>query len=273
MKGEDKKMILIGELINATRKPIANAINKRDAAFIKKIAGSQIAGGADYIDLNAGTGRGREQEKKDMEWLVSILNEFEDTGVCLDSSDPSVIKDCLSAVKSKKKMINSINGEKERINSLLPVIKENPECKVIGLTMDERGIPKDVAARIEISEKLIGLLVKSGLKQGDIFIDALLQPVSTDAQNGMVFLESISALKTRFPEIMTTCGLSNISFGLPNRPLINKYFLALAIGCGLDSAIADPLYKGIKEAVRLAEALTGKDEYCMNYIKMFREKS
>ena len=266
-------LILIGELINGTRKRIARAIEKRDDSYIRKIAGAQIDSGADYVDLNAGTGKGQEKEREDMSWLVSILNGFEDAGVCIDSSDPSVISYCLPGIKSGKKMINSINGEKERIDNLLPVIKENPGCKVIGLTMDDGGIPADVGKRIEISRVLVDLLSKAGMESGDIYIDALVQPVSTSSQNGTVFLESIRAIKESFPGVLTTCGLSNVSFGLPDRPLINKYFLSLAIGYGLDSAIADPLDEGIREAASLAEALTGRDEYCMNYIKMAREKS
>lgn len=264
-------MIIIGELINATRKSIAQAIEKKDREFIKKLAKRQIANGANYIDLNAGTGKGPETEISDMEWLVDIVNELGDVPVCMDSSDPSVIKNCLGRIKSSDRMINSINGENSRIEKLLPVIKENNTCKVVGLTMDDAGIPTNVEKRVEITSKIVNLLEGVGVKREDIFIDALVQPVSVDNKNGNIFMESIIAIKTKFPGIKTTCGLSNVSFGLPNRRLLNKYFIALSIAAGLDSAITDPNDEGIREAVCLAEALTGKDEYCMNYIKMCRE--
>ncbi len=266
-------MIIIGELINATRKSIAQAIEKKDREFIKKIAQRQVSNGANYIDLNAGTGKGQEKEISDMEWLVDIVNELGDVPVCMDSSDPAVIKNCLVRTRSADRMINSINGEKNRIEKLLPVIKENNNCKVVGLTMDDAGIPNNVEKRIEITSKIVNLLEGVGVKREDIFIDALVQPISVDMKNGNIFLESIVAIKAKFPGIKTTCGLSNVSFGLPNRKLLNKYFIALSIAAGLDSAITDPNDEGIRDAVCLAETLTGRDEYCMNYIKMCRECS
>ncbi len=266
-------MIIIGELINGTRKSIAQAIGKKDREFIKKIAQRQADSGATYIDLNAGTGKGQQMEISDMEWLVDIVNELGEIPICLDSSDPAVMQKCLGMIKSQDRMINSINGESERIEKLLPVIKENNSCKVVGLTMDDDGIPNNVDKRIEITSKILNLLEGVGVKRENIFIDALVQPVSVDAKNGIVFLESIRRIKAEFPGVKTTCGLSNISFGLPNRKLLNRYFLALSIGYGLDSAIIDPTDEGMREAICLAEALTGRDEYCMNYIRMSRESS
>lgn len=264
-------MVVIGELINGTRKSIAQAIQKKDREFIKKIAQKQITAGANYIDLNAGTGKGQEKEISDMEWLVDIVNELGDVPVCIDSSDPVVIRKSLSKIKSYDRMINSINGEKNRIENLLPVIKENNNCKIVGLTMDDDGIPNNVEKRIEITSKILDLLEESGVKRGDVFIDALVQPVSVDVRNGTVFLKSIETIKEKFPGVKTTCGLSNVSFGLPNRKILNKYFLALSIGRGLDSAIIDPTDEGMRESICIGEALTGKDEYCMNYIRMCRE--
>jgi 5-methyltetrahydrofolate corrinoid/iron sulfur protein methyltransferase len=266
-------MIVIGELINATRRSIAQAIEKRDRDYIKKIAKKQIESGAHYIDLNAGTGKGQEREVSDMGWLVDIVNELGDIPICLDSSDPLVIKENLGRIKSSDRMINSINGESERIERLMPVIKENNKCKVVGLTMDNAGIPTSVEKRIEITEKVLGLLQGAGVKREDVFIDALVQPISVDVKNGNMFLESVREIKTEFPGVKTTCGLSNVSFGLPNRKLLNKYFLALSIDYGLDSAIMDPTDDGMREAIRLADVLTGKDDYCMNYIKVSRESS
>jgi len=184
-------MIVIGELINGTRKSIAQAIDKKDREFIKKIAQRQVAAGANYIDLNAGTGKGQEKEISDMEWLVDIVNELGEVPVCLDSSDPAVMKKCLDRIRSKDRMINSINGEKNRIEKLLPVIKENNNCKVVGLTMDDDGIPGSVEKRIEITAKVLSLLEGAGVKREDVFMDALVQPVSVDARNRNVFLDSI----------------------------------------------------------------------------------
>jgi len=265
------KMVVIGELINGTRKSIAQAIEKKDREYITKVVQRQIAAGANYIDLNAGTGKGQEKEISDMEWLVDIVNELGEIPVCMDSSDPVVIKKCLDRIKSSDRMINSINGESDRIEKLLPVIKDNNACKVVGLTMDDAGIPGNVEKRVEITGKILNFLECAGVKRENVFMDALVQPVSVDGKNGSVFLESIAAIKAKFPGVKTTCGLSNVSFGLPNRKILNKYFLALSIGYGLDSALIDPTDEGMREAICLAEALTGKDEYCMNYIKLSRQ--
>ncbi|MCM8762262.1 MAG: dihydropteroate synthase [Candidatus Omnitrophica bacterium] len=266
-------MIIIGELVNATRKSIAEAIEKKDRDYIKKVVLKQIEAGAHYIDLNAGTGKGQEREISDMKWLMDIVNEIGEIPVCVDSSDPIVIGECLDRIKSKDRMINSINGENKRIEELLPVIKRNNECKIIGLTMDDSGIPVNVEKRIEITGKIVKLLEDTGVLRENIFIDPLVQPISVDVKNGMIFLESIRMIKKEFPGIKTTCGLSNVSFGLPKRKLLNKYFLALSIAFGLDSAIIDPVDEGMREVICVSEALTGKDEYCMNYIKMCRQSS
>jgi len=263
-------MIVIGELINATRRPIAEAIEKKDRDYIKKIVIRQVEAGAHYIDLNAGTGKGQEREISDMAWLIDIVNEVGEIPVCIDSSNPVVIRQSLGRIKSPDRMINSINGESKRIDDLLPVIREMNSCKIVVLTMDDSGIPVEVEKRIEIAEKIVGLLEGAGVVRGNIFIDPLVQPISVDVKNGIVFLEGVSRIKEAFPGIKTTCGLSNVSFGLPKRKLLNRYFLALSIYAGLDSAIIDPLDEGMQEAICLAEALTGRDEYCMNYIRMCR---
>lgn len=264
-------MIVIGELINATRRSIRDAIEKKDRDYIKKIVIRQIEAGAHYIDLNAGTGKGEAREISDMEWLIDIVNETGEIPVCIDSSNPVVIKQCLGRIKSMDRMINSINGESKRINDLMPVIRENNNCKIVGLTMDDSGIPVDVEKRIEITGKIVGLLEDADVLRENIFIDPLVQPISVDVKNGVIFLESIRKIKKEFPGIKTTCGLSNVSFGLPNRKLLNKYFLALAMGYGLDSAIIDPVDEGMREVICVSETLTGKDEYCMNYINRCRQ--
>lgn len=264
-------MIIIGELINATRKSIAEAIEKKDEEYIRKIVKKQIDAGAHYIDLNAGTGKGQEREISDMEWLIDIVNGLGDIPVCIDSSDPAVIGRCLGRIKSKDRLINSINGESKRVKELLPVIRENNNCKIVVLTMDDGGIPGDVQKRIDITGKIVKLLEDAGVIRENIFIDPLVQPISVDVKNGVIFLDSIKRIKQEFPGVKTTCGLSNVSFGLPNRKLLNKYFLALSIAYGLDSAIIDPVDEGMREAICIAEVLTGKDEYCMNYIKMCRQ--
>jgi 5-methyltetrahydrofolate--homocysteine methyltransferase len=268
---QEVEMIIIGERINATRKNVGKAIAEKNAEFIRKECSNQIKNGAHYIDLNAGLGRGQAQEKEDLLWLVNTVQETGEIPLCLDSSDPQVIEGAIKQCKSEDKMINSISGEKERIEGILPIIEKYPECKIIALTMDDSGIPAEAGKRVDIAEKLISLLREKEVKDENIFVDFLAQPVGTGSDNGIISLETLKKIKQQFPKVKTTCGLSNISFGLPERETINKYFLALSIGYGMDSAIVDPTVYGIREAIFAAEALIGKDEFCMNYIKNFRE--
>lgn len=261
-------MIIIGERINATRKSIASAIEKKDKEFIKKEALKQIKWKADFLDLNAGLGKGR--EKEDLAWLIETVQEIKTFPLCLDSSDPEALDFCLPMVKNEKKMINSITGEESRIKNMLPIIKKHSDSRIVALTMDDSGIPVSSEKRIEIAGKLITLLVENGVKEENIFVDCLVQPVSVGGENARVFIESIKGVKKNSPAVKTTCGLSNVSFGLPERKIVNKYFMAIALYEGLDSAIIDPTEPGMQEAILGANLLSEKDEYCMNYIKVCR---
>jgi 5-methyltetrahydrofolate--homocysteine methyltransferase len=262
-------MLIIGERINGTRKNIKEAIERRDREFIRKEIKKQIEFGADYIDLNAGIGKGREREIEDIKWLIEIVYEFGDIPICIDSSDIEVIEFALSIIKNSKKMINSINGEKLKIERFLPIIEKYPESKIICLTMDENGIPPDYKKRVEIAENLIKILNKIGVKNEDIFVDCLVEPISVNTKNGLIFLNALKEVKKL--NVKTTCGISNVSFGLPNRKIVNKYFLSLCIYEGLDSAIVDPTISEIREAICVSQLLTDKDEFCINYIKNVRD--
>jgi len=261
-------MIIIAERINATRKSIAAALMKKDRLFIQNEAKKQTACGAHYIDLNAGLGKGT--EKEDLAWMIEAVQEDVDTPLTLDSSDPAVLEACLPLVKNSDKMINSINGEKTRIDNLLPVITRHTDAKVVALTMDDDGIPATVEKRLQIAERVIKLLTEAGVPEENIYVDCLVQPISVDGQNGMVFLKAVRDLKAAHPKVKTTCGLSNVSFGLPRRKKINQYFTAVAIRDGLDSAIIDPTDEEMREAICVTEAVVGKDDYCMNYIQVCR---
>ena len=260
-------MLIVGERINATRKKIAEALKARDKAFIRKEARIQMEAGAGYLDLNAGLGSGDESEG--LRWLVETVQEVGYSDICLDSADPKALKTCLPLVKGRV-MINSINAEKAKMEAMLPFF-EGYSGKVIGLTMDDRGIPTDVATRVENAEKIVSGLIARKVKIEDIYLDPLTQPVATDPNNGRTFLEAIVAIKKAIPGVKTTCGLSNVSFGLPERRMLNRYFLALAIGYGLDSALIDPTDSGMIAAALSAEGLMGIDQYCLGYLTAFRE--
>lgn len=261
-------MIIVGELINASRKNIAAAIENKDAAAIQTIARDQHAHGADYIDVNAGVFV--KKEANYLKWLVETVQAGVDTPCCIDSPDPKAIEAAL-AVHSGTPMINSISLEKERYEALLPIVAET-EFKIVALCMSDKGMPQTVDERLAIADELVNNLVKKNVALENIYVDPLVQPLSTDVRFGIEFLNSIEIIMKTFPGIHTVCGLSNISYGLPERKFLNQTFMVMAIIKGLDGAIVDPLDKKMMAAIIAGEALAGKDEWCANYLAAYREK-
>ncbi len=260
-------MIIVGELINASRKDVAAAIKIKDAYTIKKLAADQAANGAAYIDVNAGVFVGQETEY--LTWLVTKVQSVVDAPCCIDSPDPRAIEAAL-AVHRGSALINSISLEKNRYDALLPVIA-GTDLKVVALCMSDGGMPETVDQRFAIADKLINRLVMNNILMENIYVDPLVQPVSSRSDYGFEFLKAISRIMTEFAGVHTICGLSNISFGLPNRPLINRTFLSMAIALGLDSAIVNPLDKRMMNAILAAEVLIGHDEFCTNYLEYQRK--
>ena len=260
-------MLIIGERINATRKPIGLAIEKKNVLFIQEEAKKQVAAGSGYIDLNAGLSS--KTEKEDLLWLIENIQKVTEIPLCLDSADSMALLEGLKLCK-KPPMINSINAEKKKIEKFLPIL-ENYQGEIIALTMDDQGIPKTAKERLEIATRLVKTLNSKGIKNEQIYLDPLVQPLSINQKFGLQFLEAVKLIKSGFSGIRTVCGLSNISFGLPQRKTINKTFTILAIEAGLDAAILDPLDKELLSFIYASEALLGKDEYCLRYIKAFKE--
>ena len=260
-------MLIIGEKINTSLCGVEEAVKTRDKDFIQNLAKKQVDSGADVLDINVGTRIHSEVE--DMKWMIGIVQEVVDVPLCVDSPRPEAVEVGLAECKGKA-MVNSITAEKKRMEELLPLI-ERFGCKIIALTMDDRGIPEDIEQRYEITDKLVGVLTKVGISLSDIYIDPLVRPISTDSSSGLIVLKSIKKIMSSFEHVHTICGLSNISFGLPKRDVLNKSFLLLAMSMGLDSAILDPLDREMMAMIRAGEVLLGKDEYCLKYLTSFRE--
>ena len=260
-------MIIIGELINASRKAVKAAIEARDAEAIQKIAMDQAEAGVDYIDVNAGVFVGQEPEY--LKWLVQTVQQVTDKPCAIDSPDPAAVEAAL-AVHKGTPMINSISLEKDRYEKLLP-IAANTDCKVIALCMSDTGMPQSVDDRMRIADELIGGLLKNNVPVGNIFVDPLVQPISVDNSFGIAFIETIEKIVKAFPGIHTACGLSNISYGLPARKFMNQTFMTMAIAKGLDGAIVNPLDSRMMANIIAAETLAGRDNFCMNYLKAFRK--
>jgi cobalamin-dependent methionine synthase I len=259
-------MLIVGELINASRKSIAGFIETKDRAAIQAVAKNQSEAGADYIDVNAGVFVDNEPEY--LRWLVENVQHAVEAPCCIDSPDPRAIEAALSVHKGIA-MINSISLEKERYEKLLPVLT-GTDLKVVALCMSDEGMPETTEQRLRIVDRLVNGLVSSGISPESIYVDPLVQPVATNTDYGIEFLEALRRIRQEFEGVHTMCGLSNISFGLPERKLLNRIFMAMAITSGLDGAIVNPLDNQMMATIVAAETLIGRDEFCTDFLKAYR---
>ena len=260
-------MIIIGEKINSTLKAVRPAVENYDADTIISLAKEQFEAGADYIDINAGVFV--EDEPERLAWLATTIQNAIDVPLTIDSPSAVAIRAALEVNKNPKVMINSITDETARYNEIVPLVVEF-KASVVALCMDDTGMPETVKDRVVIADRLINKLSKEGVKHDDIFIDPLVRPVSTGSHYGRVAIETIRDVKNEFPDVHIACGLSNVSFSLPVRKLINQAFLVAAIGAGMDGAIVDPLDKKLMSMIYASEALFGIDDYCLNYLTQYR---
>lgn len=263
-------MLIIGEKINSSRKDIKDMVEGKNKEFIQGLAQKQIEGGAQMLDLNIGTIRKSEQE--DMKWLVKTVQEAVDVPLCIDSPNHEAIKAGLEVYDwdKGKALINSVTAEREKLELILPLVKKY-QCSIVALTMNEQGVPQDSKERFKIADGLIRKLTSEGIPMEDIYIDPLALPVSTNIQNSNIALETLRRIKDSYTEVKTIIGLSNISYGLPERRLINQGFVVLAMACGLDAVILDSTDQKIMALIKAANVLQGKDEFCGKYLQAFRE--
>jgi 5-methyltetrahydrofolate--homocysteine methyltransferase len=265
-------MILIGEKINASLALAKRIISERDHAALLDLASRQAAAGADYLDVNVGTGQGSAaDEAASMRWAVEAIQETLDTPLCIDSADPTVLEEGLAARQGRPSLINSTKSEDKALEVIVPLAAKF-EAPLVGLAMDEAGIPKTAEDRLTAARRIVEACEKHGVPPENLFLDPLVLPVSTDVKQGLVTLETLARVKAEFPGVRTTMGLSNVSFGLPGRARVNAAFMHMAIFAGLDGAIVDPLDEAMMGAVRTAEMLVGRDRHCRRYTRFFRKK-
>lgn len=259
-------MIIIGEKLNSSIPLTREAVEKYDTATVLDIAKKQIDCGAGYLDVNAGM---FEDEEIKLNWLIDTIQAKFDIPLVLDSPSARVIKGVIHKVK-KKPIINSITYEKQRFNDVLPLVLDN-KTGVIALCMDDNGMPETVDGRLSIVDSMVNEMVRYGVLIEDIYLDPMVRPVATGPHYGKLAIDTIKKTKENFPNIHISCGLSNISFGLPVRRLINSSFLTAAMTAGLDTPILDPTDKRLMSALYATRALLGMDEYCLDYLDKYRE--
>jgi len=261
-------MIIVGELINSTRKKIKEAMEKKDADYIGNLAISQDKAGSDFIDVNAGAFVFDELEK--LEWAIGVVQDVTKKPLAIDSPRPEAIELGLKLHKNGKPMINSITKESDRWDKVLPLTLEH-DSYILGLCIDDNGIPDDAETRFKIASSIINDLVKAGKKIEDIAIDPITTPLSVNSNYGLTVMTTIELVKKEFPGVKLITGLSNISYGLPARKQINRAFMILCMARGLDGALIDPLDPIMISIIKATEALLNKDPYCANYLKAYRE--
>lgn len=257
---------VIGERINTSRKKVQEAVAKRNAEYIISDVQEQQDAGASFIDVNGGARIGHETE--DMKWLIDTIQPIAKAPLTLDSPDPAVLEMAFQMVETTP-MINSISLEKERFDAMMPFL-QGKKCKIIALCMDDAGMPTSASEIIARADTLVKELSSIGISTKDIYVDPLVQPISTDSNKGVMVLEATRGIKANYPEIHITGGLSNISFGLPQRKIINRTFVTLMMDAGMDSAIIDPLDKKIMATIKTADMLLGNDPFCGNYLRGVR---
>lgn len=260
-------MIVIGELLNSTRKPVRKAVADGDSRYIQDIARRQEEAGADYLDVNAGAFA--EQEAEKLEWMIKNIREVSSLPLCIDSPKPEILELGCQLADSEDIIVNSISLEEARYKEVIPVVQKF-DAGVIALAMDDEGLTHDSNKMFDVACTLVRRLLKDGVAPEKIYLDPLVRPIGTDSRYGLIVLNLLKRLDKEFPSIHKICGLSNISYGLPERKLINRTFLVMAMACGLCAAIIDPLDKYLMTQRRVARMLLGRDDYCMDYISAAR---
>jgi len=260
--GAHHPLVIIGERINPTgRKKLARALEEGDLKMVQEEALAQVREGAHLLDVNVGVSG--IDEPQVLQQAIRAIQEVTDVPLCLDSALPRALEAGLEVYRGKA-LVNSVNGEKEKLDRILPLIKAYGAA-VIGLTMDDRGIPRKAEDRLEIAQKIVERAEKEGISREDVIIDPLAMALSADHNSALETLKALRMIRGELG-VNLTLGLSNISFGLPDRTAINTAFLSMAVLSGLTCAIIDPTVLEMRRAALLGDLLLGKDENCLKYI-------
>jgi 5-methyltetrahydrofolate--homocysteine methyltransferase len=265
--GFERPFVLIGERINPTgRRLLAEEMKKGDFSRVETDALSQVGAGAQMLDVNAGIPLADEPAL--LARTVELVQSLTDAPLSIDSSIVAALESGLLAYRGKA-LVNSVTGEEERLEQVLPLIAKHGAA-VVAISNDETGISEDPDVRFEVAKKIVGRAADHGIPREDVLVDPLVMPIGAIATAGRQVFHLIRRLRDELG-VNTTCGASNISFGLPNRAGINAAFLAMAIGAGMTSAITNPLEAEIRQSIMAADVLNGRDPNCATWIKTYRE--
>ena len=265
--GFDQPFVIIGERINPTgRKLLSEEMSKGDLSRVEQDTLAQVAAGAHMLDVNAGIPLA--DEPKILADTIKLVQSLTDLPLSIDSSIVAALQAGLEVYQGKA-LLNSVTGEEERLESVLPLVKKYG-CAVVAISNDETGISEDPDIRFKVAKKIVDRAKDYGIPSSDIVVDPLVMPIGALNSAGMQVIKLVRRLQKEL-KVNTTCGASNVSFGLPNRNGINSAFLTMAIASGLTSAITNPLHDSVMQAVMGADVMMGNDPNCVRWIKKFRE--
>ena len=265
--GPTSPFVVIGERINPTgRKLLTEEMKAGNLDRVLQDAEAQVLAGAQMLDVNAGVPLA--DEPKILADSIKLIQENFDIPLCIDSSIIAALESGLEAYKGKA-LLNSVTGEEDRLETVLPLVKKYG-CAVIGISNDDTGISEDINVRFEVAKKIVERAMDHGIAKEDVVIDPLVMPIGAINSAGKQVMALIKMLQNDLG-VNTTCGASNLSFGLPNRLGLNTAFIAMAIGAGMTSAITNPLEKEIMQSVRAANVVVGNDPECTDWIANYRE--
>ena len=265
--GFDQPFVIIGERINPTgRKLLSEEMSKGDLSRVEQDTRAQVAAGAHMLDVNAGIPLA--DEPKILADTIKLVQSLTDLPLSIDSSIVAALQAGLEVYQGKA-LLNSVTGEEERLESVLPLVKKYG-CAVVAISNDETGISEDPDVRFKVAKKIVDRANDYGIPSSDIVVDPLVMPIGALNSAGMQVIKLVRRLQEEL-KVNTTCGASNVSFGLPNRNGINAAFLTMAIASGLTSAITNPLHDSVMQAVMGADVMMGNDPNCVGWIKKYRE--
>ena len=261
-------VLTIGGSLNTSVGGIDDIVSARNEDALLKVAGYQVQCGADILSVNAGTRVTTEVE--DVLWMAGTIQSQLDVPLCFDSSNPEVFSRGLAGHKSDRgrPVIDSVSGSKESLLSILPLAAEYG-VPVIGLLMDEDGISETPEGRIDVARKIVSAARDAGIQDEDLFLDPIVQPVSVQSRGAVVYLDTLKLLKEQFPAVRISCGLDNISYGLPAPELLNILFLAMIQAYGQD-VIMVKMTRGVKAVLSALKTLLDRDPYCEEFIGAYR---
>ena len=265
--GFDQPFVMIGERINPTgRKLLSEEMSKGDFSRVEQDTLAQVAAGAHMLDVNAGIPLA--DEPKILADTVKLVQSLTDVPLSIDSSIVAALEAGLEVYQGKA-LLNSVTGEEERLESVLPLVKKYG-CAVVAISNDETGISEDPDVRFEVAKKIVDRAKDFGIPSSDIVVDPLVMPIGALNSAGIQIIRLVRRLQEEL-KVNTTCGASNVSFGLPNRNGINAAFLNMAIASGLTSAITNPLHESVMQSVMGADVMMGNDQNCVRWIKRYRQ--